>query len=156
MQVGQKELIRSLKEIENFSGGITTAYSNEASIRHYVHKILMESLKGQNVYKEEEKEIKLHNVCRRPDMKILGMNKEERYFNIELKNSNESLADHLAQNFEQLRLYSHAFMKKEAFGILTNYKEWFFIKYSALEEFKNLKAVLKELEEDKVHWNDLK
>ena len=99
----------------------------------------MESLKGQNVYKEEEKEIKLHNVCRRPDMQILGMNKDERYFIIELKNSNESLVDHLAQNFEQLRLYSHKYMKKEAFGILTNYKEWYFIKYSVLEEFKNVK-----------------
>ena len=99
----------------------------------------MESLKGQKVYKEEEKEIKLHNVCRRPDMQILGLNKEERYFIIELKNSIESLAYHLFQNFEQLRLYSHKYMKKEAFGILTNYKEWYFIKYSVLEEFKNVK-----------------
>ena len=99
----------------------------------------MESLKGQKVYKEEEKEIKLHNVCRRPDMQILGLNKEERYFIIELKNSNESLVDHLFQNFEQLRLYSHKYMKKEAFGILTNYKEWYFIKYSVLDEFKNVK-----------------
>jgi hypothetical protein len=89
-------------------------------------------------------------------MQILGLNNKERYFIIELKNSKKELKQHLAQNFEQLRLYSHAFMKKEAFGILTNYKEWFFIKYSALEEFKNLKAVLKELKEDKVHWNDLK
>ena len=45
-------------------------------------------------------------------MQILGLNNKERYFIIELKNSKKELKQHLAQNFEQLRLYSHAFMKK--------------------------------------------
>jgi hypothetical protein len=36
-------------------------------------------------------------------------------------------------------LYSLANKKCETLGILTNYKEWYFTKYSVLDEFKNVK-----------------
>lgn len=49
-----EKLINSLKQLENFSGGNKKAYSNEAQIRHFIHKILMKSLKDEKVYMEEE------------------------------------------------------------------------------------------------------
>ncbi len=84
MELKAQKLIKSIYKIEKFSGGKKYAYSNEAKARHYVHKILMKSLEGQEVMKEEEHEFALFDLRRRPDIQIIGKNREP-YFIIELK-----------------------------------------------------------------------
>ena len=61
-------MLISLKKLEKFSGGPNFAYSNEAKTRHFAHKILMKSLEGEDVMKEEEMEFELLDTRRRPDM----------------------------------------------------------------------------------------
>ncbi len=61
-------MLISLKKLETFSGGPKYAYTNEALARHFVHKILMKSLEGEDVMKQEEQEFELLETRRRPDM----------------------------------------------------------------------------------------
>jgi hypothetical protein len=74
LELKTEKLVKSLEELEEFSGGKNHAYSNEANARHFVHKILMDSLEGQGLVKQDEQEISFFDVRIRPDIQIKGKN----------------------------------------------------------------------------------
>lgn len=74
LELKTEKLVKSLEELEEFSGGKVHAYSNEANARHFVHKILMDSLEGQGLVKQDEQEISFFDVRIRPDIQIKGKN----------------------------------------------------------------------------------
>ena len=74
LELKTEKLVKSLEELEEFSGGKKHAYSNEANARHFVHKILMDSLEGQGLVKQDEQEISFFDVRIRPDIQIKGKN----------------------------------------------------------------------------------
>eukprot|EP00347_Sterkiella_histriomuscorum_P010265 403376960 len=146
-----KELVETLKKTENNLGPKNIAYDIEWKVRLFVVQVLMHAFRDQKLRIDGEIPITLFQKRVSPDLQIISNekvdNKNQTLYIIELKKyanrthnvnqNNQQLDLSLHQNFMQLRHHCIQHRQMKMLGILTNYKEWVFTKYSFEVEFQN-------------------
>lgn len=147
------DLFVKLAEVEKCLGGRLKAYAIEKKTRMFVDQVLKyicEQLnsfsKEAQVYIDMEVEMKLFNEIIRPDYQIMRAEGDENapdtpLYAIEVKRMDHrtNLADCFDQHFKQLRHLCIQNSLKQIFGVHTNYRQWYFTKYSLANEIRYLK-----------------
>jgi len=139
------DLCSKLAEVEVALGGKKKCYNIERKTRMFMDEILKHYTKLKNgahkdtnhVFIEVENEVRLYGELIRPDYQLMHKNAQTDtpLLVFEVKRTDQNnLKDHFEQHFKQLRHIAISQNLPEIFGTLTNYRKWYFTRFSLQAE----------------------